>query len=47
MRLAFSAENMAAALSVREYDWIEVWDCDLLHSDRLYELGCVFRLNPY
>lgn len=29
---------------VREYDWIEPWQCDLLHSESGYnELGCVFR----
>jgi len=29
---------------VREYDWIEPWNCELLHSlSGVAELGCVFR----
>ncbi|BCS88611.1 hypothetical protein [Pseudodesulfovibrio sediminis] len=29
---------------VREYNWIEDWQCDLLHSiSGVNELGCVFR----
>lgn len=45
MHLAFSAEKIWPQLCpVREYDWIEVWDCDVLHSVSGYnELGCVFR----
>lgn len=28
---------------VREYDWIDDWECDLIHSDSgLAELDCVF-----
>lgn len=30
----------------REYDWIETWDCELVHSESGYnELGCVFRTD--
>lgn len=45
MRFAFSVEEIWPLLCpVREYDWIEVWDCDLLHSESGYnELGCVFQ----
>ncbi len=28
---------------VREFDWIEEWDCELIYSDSgLAELGCIF-----
>jgi len=45
MHLAFSAEEIWPLLCpVREYDWIEVWACDLVHSESGYnELGCVFQ----
>jgi len=30
----------------REYDWIETWKCELVHSESGYnELGCVFRTD--
>ena len=45
MNLAFPAEAVWPLLCpVREYDWIEVWDCELVHSvSGVNELGCVFR----
>jgi len=31
---------------VREYDWIEVWDCEVLHTESGFnELGCVFQTH--
>lgn len=31
---------------VREYDWIETWDCELIHSvSGVNELGCVFTTD--
>ena len=47
-------EDMAAAPAavfplfcpVREYDWIEGWSCELLHTDSgIAEKGCVFRTD--
>lgn len=47
MRLPFSAETIWPQLCpTREYDWIESWDCELVHSESGYnELGCVFRTD--
>jgi hypothetical protein len=29
---------------VREYDWIEQWDCDVLYTESgVNELGCIFK----
>ena len=43
--LGFGAQAVWPLLCpVREYDWIDVWDCELLHSGSgVNELGCVFR----
>lgn len=31
---------------VREYDWIETWECELIHSESGFnELGCVFTTD--
>jgi len=31
---------------VREYDWIEVWECELIHTHSGFnELGCVFKTS--
>lgn len=31
---------------VREYDWIEQWDCELLYTESgVNELGCVFKTH--
>lgn len=45
MDIPFSPERIFPLLCpVREYDWIEIWQCRLLHSESgLAELGCVFR----
>lgn len=47
MNLDASADQIWPQLCpVREYDWIEVWQCELLHSVSGYnELGCVFRTD--
>ncbi len=32
---------------VREYEWIEPWQCEILHSDSgIAEKNCVFRTHP-
>jgi hypothetical protein len=43
--LEFGAQAVWPLLCpVREYDWIDVWDCELVHSESgVNELGCVFR----
>lgn len=45
MHLDFAPEVIWPQLCpVREYDWIEVWECELMQSVSGYnELGCVFR----
>lgn len=45
MRVGFPPESVWPLLCpVREYDWIEPWDCELVQSDSgVNELGCVFR----
>lgn len=45
MHVPFSIETIWPALCpTREYDWIEFWDCELVHSrSGCNELGCVFR----
>jgi hypothetical protein len=45
MSLAFPPEQVFPLLCpVREYDWIEPWQCDLIHSDTgVAELDCVFK----
>lgn len=47
MQLNFAAEQIWPQLCpVREYDWIEVWQCELLHSHSGYnEFGCVFKTD--
>ena len=47
MHLDFAAEEIWPQLCpVREYDWIEIWDCEVLHTESGYnELGCVFRTD--
>lgn len=47
MFLDFAPETIWPQLCpTREYDWIEVWDCELVHSESGYnELGCVFRTD--
>lgn len=31
---------------VKEYDWIEIWDCEVVHTvSGVNELGCVFRTS--
>ena len=47
MHLKFAAGEIWPQLCpIREYDWIEVWDCELVHSTSGFnELGCVFRTN--
>lgn len=31
---------------VKEYDWIEIWDCEVLHTKSgVNELGCVFKTS--
>ena len=45
MHLPFAARGIWPLLCpVREYDWIETWECELVHSaSGVNELGCVFR----
>ena len=45
MLLQHSPEKIFPLLCpVKEYDWIERWNCDLLYSERgVNELGCIFR----
>lgn len=45
MMLDFTPEQIWPELCpVREYNWIESWECELVHSVSGYnELGCVFR----
>lgn len=47
MHFNFPARDIWPLLCpVREYDWIEVWDCKMMHTESGYnELGCVFRTN--
>jgi hypothetical protein len=47
MRLNYPVEEVWPQLCpTREYDWIETWKCDLVHSESGYnELGCVFRTD--
>lgn len=47
MNLDFSAEEIWPQLCpVREYDWIEVWDCEIVHTrSGSNELGCIFRTD--
>lgn len=47
MRLEHKAVDIWPLLCpVREYDWIDVWKCEMLHSvSGVNELGCVFRTN--
>lgn len=47
MQINASVERIWPQLCpVREYDWIEMWDCAVLHSDSGYnELGCVFTTD--
>lgn len=29
---------------IREYEWIEIWECEMIHSNSGYaELDCVFK----
>lgn len=40
------AEVWPLLCPTREYDWIEHWECELMHSESGYnEQGCVFRTN--
>lgn len=45
MRIPFPAEQIFPLLCpVREYDWIDHWDCEIIHSESgKAELGCVFQ----
>jgi hypothetical protein len=45
MSLDFPPEQVFPLLCpVKEYDWIECWQCDLIHSDTgITELDCVFK----
>lgn len=45
MHLSHTVEQIWSLLCpVREYDWIESWNCELIHSVSGYnELGCVFK----
>jgi hypothetical protein len=47
MRLPHPAEDVFPLLCpVREYEWIEMWRCELLHSrSGLAEENCVFRTD--
>ncbi len=47
MSLDFPAEQVFPLLCpVREYEWIESWQCDLIHSDTgIAELDCVFKTH--
>lgn len=47
MNLPFAAETIWPQLCpTREYDWIETWACELVHSESGYnEYGCVFRTD--
>lgn len=47
MHLDFPADEIWPLLCpVREYDWIEVWECELVHSESGFnESGCVFRTD--
>ena len=47
MHVPFAAEDIWPLLCpVREYDWIEAWKCDVVHSaSGVNELGCVFRTD--
>lgn len=47
MHLRHSPEAIWPQLCpVREYDWIESWECEMVHSVSGYnELGCVFRTD--
>ena len=46
--LAASIETVFPLLCpVREYDWIDTWDCEMIHSDSgIAEDGCIFRTQP-
>lgn len=46
-RFDFPADRVWPQLCpTREYDWIETWECDLVHSASGYnEPGCVFRTD--
>ena len=40
------AEVFPLLCPVREYDWIDIWECELLHSvSGVAELGCVFTTD--
>lgn len=47
MHLDFPADEIWPLLCpVREYDWIEVWKCELVHSESGFnEPGCVFKTD--
>jgi hypothetical protein len=47
MSLHFPPEQVFPLLCpVREYEWIEPWQCELIHSDTgVAELDCVFKTN--
>lgn len=47
IHLDFPAEDIWPQLCpVREYDWIEDWECEILHSKSGFnELGCVFHTD--
>ncbi|WP_319541080.1 hypothetical protein [uncultured Pseudodesulfovibrio sp.] len=49
MHLDFPAEKIWPQLCpIREYDWIEDWECEMLHSESGFnERGCVFRTNVH
>ncbi|QJB55643.1 hypothetical protein [Pseudodesulfovibrio sp. zrk46] len=42
-----SSEIWPLLCPVAEYDWIDGWKCELVHSESgVNELGCVFRTDP-
>ncbi len=47
MHLEFTAEDIWPLLCpVREYDWVDGWECELVFSESGYnELGCVFKTD--
>ena len=47
MHLNFTAKTIWPLLCpVREYDWIETWDCKILHSESGFnESGCTFTTD--
>jgi len=49
MNLKFPAKDIWPLLCpVREYDWIEDWDCEMVKSDSgVNELGCIFHTGSH